>query len=985
MIRSTALFLTVLTGFSGLVYEVTWQKYLAALLGSHSEATAAVLGLFLGGLSLGYWLFGAVTRRVVTRAQERGVPPRLLFVYGSLEAGIGVFVVLFPWLYRGVQALSYAIPHGAGGVGFAIDVGLAALLIGPPSVLMGGTIPMLTQALSRSLDDATRFHAFVYAFNTAGAFVGALAAGFWLIPQLGLINVMYAMGAINLAAGSLFMVLGYRGRAVVDLSSGDVGEESPAIEGFHWYAAVALLTGFAMMAVQTGIIRVAGASFGSSQFTFSMVVAVFVLCIALGSFAVSALSRIPTWLIVANQWALALFLLILYVELPEAPYWVHALRTLFRPVDPAFYFYYGMGFVLVLIAIGIPVIMSGAALPLLFHHLRRQVGHLGDLAGSLYSWNTVGSLLGALLGGYLLLFWLDLHHVYKLAIAAVFVSAAMLTVMAYSLPRVIALGVLPIVGALVLMPGWAPEKLTAGLFRLREERVGSYEGARAFEQKNPGIYQRSILFYDDDPTATIAVRQSQAKDGRMSLTLLTNGKSDGNTVLDYATGGLVATVPAMMADDPKRAFVVGWGTGISVGELASFDAVREIVVAEISPGIVESASLFDEANLDASRSPKVTLLASDAYRALMRSEETYDLIISQPSNPWVTGVEMLFSREFLTAAREKLSGGGVYCHWYQMYETDDESVALVLRTYAEVFDHVAVWAVTSGDLMFFGFKSSGPALDHFRLADRARQPDFSAALERSGVDGFAALLAHEVLPLGVAHALEDEGPIHTLYHPILSDTAGRAFFRGGRGAVPFTGFGLPAEVGAANSMLGAYSRLFSDGLPDDQRAALVYETCKIQGTRCRTVLAQWLIDDPASPALAEVMADVVARTKMTSTVDIEQLVPLLPGGRRPAGHTNPDDAARASADFVAAYLHGIPFSGDRLVDYWNGCREGAVDPHTCVEVVSRRILVDPDVDGEALMAECLGQGRVGRACEKGLSSAQLLVEDGVVVEAAPKH
>ena len=134
MTRAIALILTVMTGFSGLVYEIAWQKYLATLLGSHSEATAAVLAIFLGGLSVGYWLFGVVTRRVVENAARAGTPPRLLLVYGGLEFSIGVYVIAFPWLFKVVQALSFAIPHGSGGFGFAIDVALTVLLIGPASV-----------------------------------------------------------------------------------------------------------------------------------------------------------------------------------------------------------------------------------------------------------------------------------------------------------------------------------------------------------------------------------------------------------------------------------------------------------------------------------------------------------------------------------------------------------------------------------------------------------------------------------------------------------------------------------------------------------------------------------------------------------------------------------------------------------------------------------------------------------------------------------
>ncbi|HEM46803.1 MAG TPA: hypothetical protein ENO23_07130, partial [Alphaproteobacteria bacterium] len=374
MVRTVSILLTALTGFSGLVYEIAWQKYLATLLGSHSEASAAVLGLFLGGLSVGYSLFGAVTRRMVERAARASRPPKLLLLYGAIELSIGLFVIAFPWLFRLVQALSFAIPHGPAGIGFAIDVLLSALLVGPPAVLMGGTIPILTQALSRSLDDATRFHAFVYAFNTAGAFVGALAAGFFLVPRLGLQAAMVAMGVVNLAAGSTFVLLGWRGRDVAPLIVQLDDAPTPRISGFRSFATVAALTGFAMMTIQTAVIRLASTAFGSSQFTFSMVVAVFVLSIAIGSFCVSAFSRIPTRVVVVNQWGLAFLFLLLYPLLGDAPYWVHALRTVFRDTDAAFWAFYASGFLGLVAVLGLPVMLSGASLPLLFHHTRREVG-----------------------------------------------------------------------------------------------------------------------------------------------------------------------------------------------------------------------------------------------------------------------------------------------------------------------------------------------------------------------------------------------------------------------------------------------------------------------------------------------------------------------------------------------------------------------------------------------------------------------------------
>jgi len=288
MLRPIAIVLTLLTGFSGLAYEVTWQKYVATLLGSHSEATAAILGIFLAGLSVGYSLFGRITARRVERARRAGQPARLFRLYALVEAGIGLYALAFPWLFQLGQTISFAIPHSAAGAGFAFDVLLVALLVGPPTVLMGGTIPILTQALSTNLDDATRFHALVYGSNTAGAFAGAVVGTFVLVPVLGLHDTMRWMAAFNISAAIAFALFEFapgRGAPVNE----PTGEPPPA-RAYATLALVGLLTGFAMMVVQSVSIRLGGLVLGSSEYTFGMVVAVFVLCIAIGSLIVSLFS-----------------------------------------------------------------------------------------------------------------------------------------------------------------------------------------------------------------------------------------------------------------------------------------------------------------------------------------------------------------------------------------------------------------------------------------------------------------------------------------------------------------------------------------------------------------------------------------------------------------------------------------------------------------------------------------------------------------------
>jgi spermidine synthase len=923
MTRFVALALTVLTGFAGLVYEVTWQKYLATLLGSHGEATAAVLAIFLGGLALGYSLFGRLTRRMVVRGRERGRSPRLLYAYALVESGIGLYALAFPLLFGLAQAFSLIAP--AGPLGFAFDVVLAALLIGPPTVAMGATIPILTLALAGDVEHSTRVHAWVYGFNTFGAFAGALAAGFVLIPWLGLDGVMWSMACVNLVSAAIFAQLDRRAPEIAPEAA--AATAGAPVTRFPAWAGVALLAGFAMMALQTTLNRLGALALGSSQFTFAMVVAVFVLAIALGSLAVSALPRIPRGVVLASQWGLVGLLFGLYGPLGDAAYWAHTVRALFREIDPAFYAYHAMLLGLLLAILLVPIGLSGALLPLLFHQLRREVRDLGAVAGRLYAWNTLGSLLGALLGGYVLLLWLDLHHVYRIALAALAGSAGLLTFLL--LRRASALVAAGLVAPALLasgwLPAWAPERLAAGSFRNRQPLEFSFAGPDAFfAQRRRG----SVVFYEDDPTSSVAVLEPEG--GPEERGIFVNGKPDGNLKGDYATMALSGLLPALMAERYEHSFVIGWGTGVTTGELAALEASRRVRVAEISRGVLAAAPLFDVGNLAASRSPKVEVRQGDAYRTLLQSEDEYDLIVSEPSNPWVSGVEMLYSLEFLTAARARLAPGGVYAQWFHVYESDPDVVALVLRNYAAVFPRVSVWFALGADLLLLGFDREERALDVDRLARRFEQPDFAAGFARVGIERFAQLLDNELLPLGTLHAAPLPGDHHTLRHPILSHRAARAFFRGELASLPRFLKPPHTSVAAQNSLMRRWVR--SGGASAEEAlAAATRETCRFdRREECATLFARWQRDHPDSPRLAAALERARRRQSgknpQLRPKALARLATLFGGKLAPLdGQKAMVRANQVAGLYVQNYVHAAPFDRSVLSAAWEACRAPACD------------------------------------------------------------
>jgi len=667
-----------------------------------------------------------------------------------------------------------------------------------------------------------------------------------------------------------------------------------------------------------------------------MVVAVFVFSIALGSLAVSSFSKIPAWLLAATLWALTALLCVVHAQLPDAPYYAHLLRSVFRDNDVAFAPYYLLMFLAMLAAIAPVVVLSGSILPLLFHAVRREVGDLGASAGKLYALNTLGSLLGALLGGYVLLFWLDLEHVEGIAIGAVVASALLITARLYARPGLLAGGVLAAcAGASVLwLQAWPDAPFARGLFRERHPLAWASEGPDA--RPNAG----NIVFYDDGPSST-AVAESYP-DPSQGISLIVNGKSDGNTVGDLNTMALAALVPALFAERAEESFVIGFGTGITAGELAALDESRRVVVGEISHAVIGAAPFFDSSNGGVTTHPKIDIVRRDAYRALLERPTRYDVIVSEPSNPWVAGVEMLFSREFLEAARDRLRPGGVYAQWFHLYETDEKALTLVLRTYVDVFDAVAVWQTLTDDLLLLGFESDAYALDIERMRRRAALPDFKERLARLGIHNFASLLVHEVLPLGVLHALELEGPIHTLNHPTLNHLAGRAFFRGGFATLPFTGVGEAARVGAENSLFARQLDRFDGVVPPRLRQSYTAHACT-GGEEplylCWALLADWSRVNPEAPALERILQQMGPKRREGLKAGMKRMRRLIGDPSMPIPTRIKASRAQGLTNtFGRRYHHALPFDPSKLVAMWERCNIDAAEEACAAGLAAARDL-----------------------------------------------
>jgi hypothetical protein len=303
----------------------------------------------------------------------------------------------------------------------------------------------------------------------------------------------------------------------------------------------------------------------------------------------------------------------------------------------------------------------------------------------------------------------------------------------------------------------------------------------------------------------------------------------------------------------------------------------------------------------------------------------YDVIISEPSNPWVIGVEMLYSREFLEAARERLAPGGVYAQWFHVYESDPAVVALVLRTYASVFPHISVWYTLGADLLLLGFNRVDRALDVEALEERFARDDFAAGFARVGIESFAQLAAHELLPLGAFQALEQPGEIHSLRHPLLSYRAARAFFRGRMGLLAPHQSRAQERIAMQNSLLRRHAR-GKTPLPEEVIEAAAFESCRFnRSEHCATFFALWSLHYPQSPMLKGSLSALRKQgseaSKHVTPRGLALLRVLLGGAPLDAGKTfSAAEAERLTGRLRRHYHHVVPFRRDRLDEIWDRCR-----------------------------------------------------------------
>lgn len=691
------------SGFCSLAYQVVWLREFRLIFGGAAPAASAVLAVFMGGLGIGGLLIGR-------RVESAKYPGKW---YAAIEGGITVATLLSPLLLVAIQWL-YSFTGGVQtlGLGFAttLQVLMTVIVIGPACFMMGGTLPAALRVAQSDDDTRRATTAVFYGVNVAGAVTGAFIATFLLLQRMGnLRTLLIACAANAVIAAIAFWLLKDRERAreVVEVPEKKKKEKaikSPALPVLpRWFApGAAFASGFAFFLIELVWYRASIPLFGGSVYNFGLILAVALAGIGSGSLVYSQVLRRYTpslGMFALVSGLLALFIIVPFAMGDKLAHVALLLNMFYMPRS-----FEGLVFgwtCICVVLVFLPAFFAGIQFPLLISLIGAGGSEIGAQVGRTYAWNTLGAVSGALLGGFVLLPGLSITGSWRAA-----------TVVALAI-SVVAL-VLRVTGGF-RAAGKNPARFAIVTSVATVVMVIGATGPSGYWLHHPIGYGRANPLYGGSKADWVnyvnRVNRNlvETKDGRetsaavyniVDYSMLSNGKSDSSAIGDSSTTVMLGLVGAILhPSGVKTACAVGFGTGVTAGWMEKVETIEKLDVIELEKVIVDLADHFRLVNFDVARAAKVEVLEGDAREILVTRPQSYDLIVSEPSNLHRAGVANLYTQEFYESASGRLNEGGLFCQWVQTYETDMESVELVIATLAAVFPKVELWQAGDGDLM----------------------------------------------------------------------------------------------------------------------------------------------------------------------------------------------------------------------------------------------------------------------------------------------
>lgn len=683
------LLIFTVSGFSGLIYESIWSHYLKLFLGHAAYAQVLVLAIFMGGMAIGSALAGRFSVRW----------RHVLLGYAAVEAITGVIALLFHGAFDSITRVSFASIIPSLESVAAVHVfkwALGASMILPQSILLGMTFPLMSAGFLRFAPaKAGQSVAMLYFTNSLGGAVGVLASGFLLIPNVGLPGAILTAGILNvLVAMATWLLVRTVPESPVPVAQAPERQGgSGRVAGYRLLLIASLVTGMASFCYEIGWLRMLSLVLGASTHAFELMLSSFILGLALGGLWIRRgieKNADPVTTLAIIQMAMGLLALSTLYVYGQTFDWMGLVIRMFSPTD-AGYAGFNWASHLIASAVMIPTTFcAGMTLPLVtYAALRAGAGERA--LGAVYAANTLGAILGIALAVHVLMPLINSKGVIIAGALLDFGLGIVLLSSTSSVLRRRRLAIAAMAGLVAF--SWAglaadidPKKLVSGVFRYGTTMSAVDE----------------VTYLRDGKTATVSL----TRQGSL-VYLATNGKTDASVNMgkgplseDEETQALIGALPVLIHPSAKTAAMIGFGSGMSTHVMLAEPGLERVDSIEIEARMVEAARLgFYPRNERAYRDPRSVIHIEDAKTFFSVSRSKYDIIVSEPSNPWVSGVSSLFTQEFYRHVVSHLSDSGVLLQWVQLYEVDFSSVASILKALSPHFSDYSIYITNHANIL----------------------------------------------------------------------------------------------------------------------------------------------------------------------------------------------------------------------------------------------------------------------------------------------
>ncbi len=690
-----------ISGLTGLIYEILWTRLITKIIGGSPFAVSIVLTVFMGGLGLGSY----IASRIIGRIKN---PINLVKLYGALELVIAIYGLSLPLLLILFKPIFVILYNHLFNHFFIYNIftfiGCSILLL-LPVICMGATLPVLSHFYITKISHVGSHLGQLYGINTIGGAAGSLICGFWIIFFWGVQGSLIFAVILNIIIGSSCIILSYMTKGyrtipekVVDDVKTTQENTISEIAKITGLAALIIfsVSGFCAMAYEVIWTKLLGLLVGPTTYSFTIVLITFITGLALGSLFFGWMAdkvKKVFFLLLFTQIAAALSALFISQVIGNSQ--IFFAKLIYHLGDNFTYLIILKSLILFFFMF-FPTFFLGATFPLVGKIYTHSISHVGKSVGFAYSINTLGAVLGSFFAGFFLIPLMGKENSLRLIIdIQLMIPLIIGSYIFWKSKQKITVWiplVLPVFLGLILSlpyPRWNRKMLSIGKYQRFElpeiKKVSWFKalfyGTEMFSSYNKG----EVVYFGDGIGGFTTVTKGTDLLENVSYTLLNSGKPDASSLGDdMCTQTLSAHFPMLFHPNPKNVMVLGLASGITAGEILYYP-VERLDVIEINNQTVSASNFFKQWNNNFLSNPKTELIIQDGRAHLELTRQKYDVIVSEPSNPWMAGVSILFTKDFFELAKKRLNNDGIFVQWIHAYQTDWSNFAMIGRTFAEIF------------------------------------------------------------------------------------------------------------------------------------------------------------------------------------------------------------------------------------------------------------------------------------------------------------